>query len=309
MEIDAQLFPAEPSPAGPLFAVLDGARDEAIDRITVGFAMRQLYLIDGVEDPELARVAPRVVELGHTRSTGAERLREQGRGRSWGYYLRSRAPLLDVRDHLASLLVAELPDGSKVRFRLFDPRVLGIYLPTCSPAELERVFGPVECFLLEREDPSAPLECFARDAAGELSSEVVPTEAEQSPWSAPRELAPLELREAQLEAFTLRARGGFEARALVHLRRFFPAQCEALGEAETREVLALGVARAASYGFVTEVEVCKYLNLMFSFGREFDTQQGWARTLLRASSRGDEARMERLYALALVNEARALGRV
>ena len=304
----AQLFPAAPSPAGPLFAVLDAARDGEIERLTTSFQLRFLYLLDGITDAELARSAPRVVELGPRPSTGFDRLLTQGYGRSWGYYLRSRAPLLDVRDQLASLLVAELPDGSVVRFRLFDPRVLRVYLPTCTPEELARVFGPIECFLLEHPAPPASgevLECFARDAEGELCHSVEHIE-ERAPKPPPRQPEPLQLRGAQVDALAARSRDDFHTRALAHLRRFFPQQCQQLGEAGTREMLELGVARARRHGFVTELEVCKYLNLMFSFGRDFDTEQVWARRLL-GGGQGDQ--MERLYSLAQVNEARALGRV
>lgn len=310
-QVRAQLFPPADARAAPAFAVLDAARHEDIDRLTLAFSLRFLYLIDGVDDPALTRTAPRVIELGRTPTPGIDRLLTQGHGHSWGYYLRSRAPLLDVRDHLASLLIAELPDGSVVRFRLFDPRILRVYLPTCTPEELERAFGPVESFWLE--DPTGgPLVCFARDAEGELSA-APPAPDDDPEAGAPRiptlTREPLQIREAQLDALAARSRGDFVTRALAHLRRFFPAQCDALGEAKTRELLALGVARATRHGFVTEVEVCKYLNLMFSFGRDFDTQQIWARTLLRASRPGEDARMERLYGLAQVNEARALGRV
>jgi hypothetical protein len=33
-----------------------------------------------------------------------------------------------------------------------DPTVLLIYLTTCWPKELETIFGPVDCFLVEGED-------------------------------------------------------------------------------------------------------------------------------------------------------------
>jgi hypothetical protein len=34
-------------------------------------------------------------------------------------------------------------------FRFYDPRVLRVYLPTCWPGELTRMFGPVESFVME----------------------------------------------------------------------------------------------------------------------------------------------------------------
>ena len=34
-------------------------------------------------------------------------------------------------------------------FRYYDPRVLRVYLPTCTPDELEMLFGPIERFWME----------------------------------------------------------------------------------------------------------------------------------------------------------------
>ena len=77
--VRAQLFAPG---AAPSFAVLDAARDEQIDRITLGFELRSLYLLDGVVDPALQRVAPRVVELDPAPSIGIDRLIEGAQGAS-----------------------------------------------------------------------------------------------------------------------------------------------------------------------------------------------------------------------------------
>jgi hypothetical protein len=115
------------------------------------------------------------------------------------------------------------------------------------------------------------------------------------------------IREEQLRVLGEYARADLEARMLAHLARFFPARCAALGEQETRSLIAHGVERAKRYSLDTEAEICKYLNLMFSFGRDFDTEQDWAAQVLNGRDRGGHGSLiERLYSLALVNENRAL---
>jgi hypothetical protein len=115
------------------------------------------------------------------------------------------------------------------------------------------------------------------------------------------------IREAQLRVLSEYARGDLQARMLAHLRRFFPARCAALGERETEDLIAHGVERARRYNLDTEAEICKYLNLMFSFGRDFDTEQDWAARVLTGRDRGaPDSLIDRLYSLALVNENRAL---
>ena len=42
-------------------------------------------------------------------------------------------------------------------FRFYDPRVMRMYLPTCTAEELAIVFGPVGAYLLEGQDPKALL--------------------------------------------------------------------------------------------------------------------------------------------------------
>ncbi len=299
--------------AGPCFAVLDAARDAHVHRATLSLGGRFMYLIDGVDEPILERCAPRIVELDARPSPALVDLLARGFGRSWGYFVRSAAPLLDLRDQLASLLDAQLASGDVVRFRVFDPRILRAYLPTCGAAELARVFGPIDEFLVEDAEAQrcelARLLRYARGPRGELICEAAgdarpSSPAPPRPTSAP---GPLSLRAEQVAALSGGAQARFEAKLLAHLEREFPEQCRALGEAELRAVLDHGIARARGYQLLTELEQCKYFNLMFCFGRDFDREQRWARQIL-AGGRGPGL-IDRLYGVALVNENRALGRV
>lgn len=297
--------------AAPCFAVLDGARRDQVHTVTQNFARHDL-LLDGVDDPALLRYAPRVVELGPDQRQALEVLLARGFGDSWGYFVRSPARFRDVRDHLAGLLVAELPDGSERRFRLFDPRVLRAFLPTCTPAELAEAFGPITSFLVEAPEPGALLE-YGRDPdEGGLSEWVHalapsdPPEPDPPPLTAPRPGVAdvLKLRDHQVWLLEDDARARLLTRAAAHLGRHFPGPCAALGPAQMQEVLDYGLARAGRHGFETERELAKYLNLMFAFGRDFDREQPWAVELLAA-----RAGIDQLYAVALLNENRALGRV
>jgi hypothetical protein len=70
-------------------------------------------------------------------------------------FLHAAVKLDRLQAHFRRLVMAQLPDGKMVYFRFYDPRVLRAYLPTCTPKELEAVFGPVERFILEGEDAAA----------------------------------------------------------------------------------------------------------------------------------------------------------
>ena len=58
-------------------------------------------------------------------------------------------------------------------FRWYDPRVLRVYLPTCTVGELREVFGPARAFLVEDVDPGVLLRYELADD-GRLATTRVP---------------------------------------------------------------------------------------------------------------------------------------
>lgn len=69
----------------------------------------------------------------------------------------SDAKLKDLRKHFRKFLEVKRESGAKLVFRYYDPRVLRVYLPTCTPEERALVFGPVAEFLVEGHDPATLL--------------------------------------------------------------------------------------------------------------------------------------------------------
>jgi hypothetical protein len=109
----------------------------------------------------------------------------------------------------------------------------------------------------------------------------------------------LVIRDAVWEELGEAALADFVTRVRLHLRRFFPEQCEALGEKRLGQLVETGIAQARSYGFGTEREVCKYIDLMCVFGDDFD-RLPWARRILESRLPSDpDERMRRLHATAI----------
>ncbi len=94
------------------------------------------------------------------------------------------------------------------------------------------------------------------------------------------------IRQNQKNAFEAAARNDFVERMLVHLNKFFPKHYEALGEDNCRELVDHGIENAATYDIVNERDVCKYIDLMVSFGVEFDKnpELPWAGEILTDES-------------------------
>ena len=105
-----------------------------------------------------------------------------------------------------------------------------------------------------------------------------------------------------MEAFEEIALRNFEEWMVIHLNMFFPNQCEALGDSDVREAIQYGIEQAESYDIVTECDVCKYIDLMFALGRDFDTdpELPWALEILYDETLEDGSeRIDRLCRAAI----------
>lgn len=130
------------------YALLDGARDPRVFPFATESSLPSMCLYVGEIAPALARVAPYLVRLPRN-APASLALLEAAWGRAWGVFLRAPAPMVTVHGHFRRLLRVQDERGARMLFRFYDPRVLRVYLPTCWPGELTRMFGPVESFVME----------------------------------------------------------------------------------------------------------------------------------------------------------------
>ena len=138
---------------GPLFAILDAARDDRILQILAASGEEHQSLYAGLQGEILAPYAPYLVRLPAD-SPLLKTLIAEGWGQSWGICLVSGADWKTLRKHFRTFLMVKLPDAQTVYFRYYDPRVLRLYLPTCDADESRHVFGPISAFLCESAIPS-----------------------------------------------------------------------------------------------------------------------------------------------------------
>jgi hypothetical protein len=151
-----------------VFAVLDGASVPDLLPHLDTLEPDYVCLYRGDLTPDMEEVAPYLVQV-EPGSEFAEWLMAEGWGEHWGIFAASDADLRALRDHFRRFLTVYDSAGKPMLFRYYDPRVLRVYLPTCNDEELAAVFGPVEHYLLEDEDPAVAL-CF-RTASGALRQE------------------------------------------------------------------------------------------------------------------------------------------
>ncbi len=85
----------------------------------------------------------------------------------WGVFAEARTTLDALRGHFRRLHVVEDPDGRRMYFRFYDPRVLRTYLKTASREERAELFGPVTAYWGVFGEPGARLlSAFPREDRG-----------------------------------------------------------------------------------------------------------------------------------------------
>jgi hypothetical protein len=140
------------SATAPLYALVDAARSPAILPILDASAAPRACLFEGENAEALSAYGAYVLRLG-PREPLCETLVQQGWGHSWGVYLTSVRPFDELLAHLRQRIWVRDPNGARLYFRFFDPRVMRTALPAMGPVELSAFFGPVESFIVEGETP------------------------------------------------------------------------------------------------------------------------------------------------------------
>lgn len=164
------LLEARLAPGARLYAVLDGARHPRLRAEVARSGAPARCLFHGVP-PEVEAVSPWLVDVTEQHELRSW-LVELGLGRAWGVWAVSAADLTELERHLRQFLRVRREDGTRLLFRYYDPRVLRVYLPTCTPEELAAFFGPIQALWLDDRDPDA-LQWARRGEEGQLLVEVV----------------------------------------------------------------------------------------------------------------------------------------
>jgi hypothetical protein len=149
--LTAALWPPDAWSFMKTWAILDAARDERIYRAVDRSYAEKCCLFAGNISPQLREVAPYLVRFENDDDL-ANMVLDKGWGNAWGVFFSSSASLETLRKHFRRFLRVSDEAGRRLLFRYYDPRVLSIYLPTCTNEELTTIFGPIDRFVVEAED-------------------------------------------------------------------------------------------------------------------------------------------------------------
>jgi hypothetical protein len=122
----------------------------------------------------------------------------------------------------------------------------------------------------------------------------------------------LTIRDVQFKALSKSREPRLRARLEAHANQFFAEETATLTETAMDAILEQAIARPRQYGFKTDCDAAKWVNLMFTFGRDFDTDPrlAWAGELLAQAGKTEDRRplLDRLFLAAMehVEEARGI---
>jgi hypothetical protein len=161
-----------------VYGVVDAARnvDLAYEaKLHFGKEIRSLFLPE--VEKQLWDVAPYLVPIDP--DSGYLKNWATCWGDSAGILLTTKADEATLYAHLRKIFVVEDEEKQEYFFRYYDPRVLRAFLPTCSPAQLEEFFSPIEEFTVE-DDAGGTFVRFRREG-GKLVVESANLEARDVP--------------------------------------------------------------------------------------------------------------------------------
>jgi len=135
------------------YILLDAARMglEIVKALQLNQGSECLY--QGINREALASAAPYLFPYKEG-TEFANWIREEGCGKSWGVFIKSHVPFEELIRHCRKFILVNTEEEKELYFRYYDPRVLRIFLPTCSSEQLKEFFGPINYFVFEDQDPS-----------------------------------------------------------------------------------------------------------------------------------------------------------
>jgi len=110
-------------------------------------------LFNSTTEHEQEDVAPYIFSFD-PESEFARWYMSNGWGNGWGIMARSYASIEDLRTHFRKFLLTVDDLDQEIYFRFYDPRVLTIFLPNCTPDQLVDFLGPIDYLMIEDHDAS-----------------------------------------------------------------------------------------------------------------------------------------------------------
>lgn len=156
--------------------ILDGACLNEQLKQARDLSVESTSLYRGVSKEELEEVGPYLCKVN---SEFYKWIFENGWGNSWAVFISTQCSFAELYKHFRHFLIVQDEDRRKLYFRFYDPRVLRVFLPTCTIHQLKEFFGPIDKFVVEDSDSKFAL-IFSLEN-GLLKKDIVDLTKEEQP--------------------------------------------------------------------------------------------------------------------------------
>jgi hypothetical protein len=237
--------------SGRLYAILDACNIPLAPKKVIELGeQRAVSLYRGTAEEEFWDVAPYLVQVD---SAVLNWLETSADKEGWGIFVASPAGIENLRQHFRHYLKVRSPKAKTWLFRFYDPRVLKLFLPACTPEELRSFYGPVVA--LGVAPPKIEKATFYQEAS-------VKGLANYSFM--------FRMREQHLEALELQGDLAFAEEVIEFLQKMHAEFVQDLPPAELSSRVLFGLTKAKRYGFRRQSSLAGFVAIMFRIGPNFD---------------------------------------
>jgi hypothetical protein len=131
------------------YAIVDGAAVPELLPMIAGYSISYRCLFQGELTPQLAASSPYLIKLQSFTNVTEWLMSAQGTHQQIFALLPDALEFEAVYKHFRTFLRVRDPNNKMLYFRFYDPRVLTKFLPSCTPEQLQTLFGPVKAYLAE----------------------------------------------------------------------------------------------------------------------------------------------------------------
>jgi hypothetical protein len=270
-----------------VYAILDGARDQEIERIVRQGTLKSACLYEGKLTFKMAQAAPYLIRLEKDHPQTIDILKK-GWGNNWGIFAITYqgATHINIRHNCRKIARVKGPNGKNLVFRYYDPRVLRTYITQCDINEAEKVFGPISEFIVEGEQHNT-MHRFKRVKSAVIdchnANDINITLCDEHEDFIRGDSGALSITSEQFSVFEQEKFKRFIAQMEVHLTTHFEAQTDKLIEQEQlNDWVTQNILNAQDFGFITELDICRYLNVAIVQG-ESVKDAPWLKAIMAES--------------------------
>jgi len=134
-----------------VYTILDTAINELIYKKLIDTPIQKQCLFNSTLEYYMPEVAPYIVLL-EVDNIFSNWLLDNCRGNNWGIFLISKSDIKTLAEHYSNMTIVSHEDGNEYFFRYYDPRVLRLYLPTCTNNEFKQFKGPSDYIFFDDKD-------------------------------------------------------------------------------------------------------------------------------------------------------------